>query len=476
MKTTLFNSAVLLLFATLFVSAQPPEGKNWKLVWQDDFNYPNADLDKEWISQNSSSTHVACSRWRENAVVKDGILSLVNKKEKRGDNDWTSGSIWTKKLFKYGYFECRYKYAKHPATNNSFWLMTQWWQKNSIKEGKAFEIDINEGWYPDIFRATVHNWTDLRKKRDKFGTPDHYYTTRTYCLSPDNGSPWHSIELEKPIKTSRIRFSSQNEGRFHLREIRAWQESDLGYPDIRTGGIPPSLSDLKNYAKDAKITATSPLNENFPKYPPSNVIDGKISTSWITSADGEKFIELDFGQEREIGCVQFLTGWESAVDSDKNVIFDRAKLLKSIGKDKDAELVEKREKDGKDHSYVSYIYKYKLEYWDGSKWVEFAAENDGKYVAVDLSEDYYLYGLEWNEDEIVFYFNGVPYRRIKNEFCYHETPIWLSLAILWTLAPLDDSLHLTHMDVDYVKVWQDADDKKSFMRDRTPDELKVSYK
>jgi len=97
----------------------------WDLVWQDEFDYKNEDLDKNWESQNGPSGHILCSRWRENAVVADGILHLINKKERRGGQNWTSGSIWTKRKFKYGYFECRYRYAAATGTNNSFWLMTR---------------------------------------------------------------------------------------------------------------------------------------------------------------------------------------------------------------------------------------------------------------------------------------------------------------------------------------------------------------
>ncbi len=87
----------------------------WELVWEDDFDYPDAQLDERWESQNGPSHHILCSRWRENVVVRDGVLHLINRKENRGGQAWTSGSIWTKRKFKYGYFECRYRYAEDSA-------------------------------------------------------------------------------------------------------------------------------------------------------------------------------------------------------------------------------------------------------------------------------------------------------------------------------------------------------------------------
>jgi hypothetical protein len=61
---------------------------DWKLVWQDEFDYANEELDRNWESQNGPSGHILCSRWRENAVVADGILQLVNRKEQRDGQEW----------------------------------------------------------------------------------------------------------------------------------------------------------------------------------------------------------------------------------------------------------------------------------------------------------------------------------------------------------------------------------------------------
>lgn len=131
---------------------------SYQLIWSDDFDYPNTQLDAGWNAQNGPSGHILCSRWRENAVVENGILHLKNKKENRADQEWTSASIWSKKQFQYGYFECRYKYAAATGTNNSFWLMTT---GISPTQGKKFEIDINEGHYPAEVNTNLHNWSDV---------------------------------------------------------------------------------------------------------------------------------------------------------------------------------------------------------------------------------------------------------------------------------------------------------------------------
>jgi len=132
----------------------------WELVWNDEFDYQTRDeLLKVWESANQPYSHILSSRWPENVEVTGGTVKLVNHKESRGGQDWTSGSIWTRKDFKYGYFECRYKYAAATGTNNSFWLMTRQSAPDPA-DGKRFELDINEGHYPNEVNTCIHNWSD----------------------------------------------------------------------------------------------------------------------------------------------------------------------------------------------------------------------------------------------------------------------------------------------------------------------------
>ena len=71
----------------------------WQLSWNDEFNYPDSELENNWISDNQSyEGFVLCSRWRENAEVHDGILELKARKEKRGDNNWTCGNVCKAKV------------------------------------------------------------------------------------------------------------------------------------------------------------------------------------------------------------------------------------------------------------------------------------------------------------------------------------------------------------------------------------------
>ena len=136
------------------IEVEPMAG--YRLVWQDEFNGTTDDLAAKWNFQNGPSGHILCSRWRENAVETNGLCRLLNKKETRGGQAWTSASLWTKQAFSCGYFECRYRYGAATGLNNSFWLMTQGGTTNT--PGR-FEIDINEGHHPNSVNMNIHNWS-----------------------------------------------------------------------------------------------------------------------------------------------------------------------------------------------------------------------------------------------------------------------------------------------------------------------------
>lgn len=167
-----------------------PEGK-WKLIFNDEFSGPLADVDPGWVFQNSPSLHTLCSRWRENASISNGILHLKARKETRGGQDWTAASLNTRRLFKYGYFECRYRYAKAPGTNNSFWLMTLE-GSGADKKGGKFEIDINEGHAPNKINMNIHNWSGKHWANHKKLIKESMDLSDTYHLY---GLMWSESEL-----------------------------------------------------------------------------------------------------------------------------------------------------------------------------------------------------------------------------------------------------------------------------------------
>ncbi|WP_343330798.1 glycoside hydrolase family 16 protein [Polaribacter staleyi] len=410
LKTTLV--ALFLVFNFLKLEAQQNQKKinldEWKLAWNDEFDYKNKKLDKNWVSQNGPNGHILCSRWRENAVVRDGVLHLENRKEKRGGQEWTSGSIWTRKKFKYGYFEARYRYAAAEATNNSFWLMTQ---GPEPKEGKRFEIDINEGHFPNEVSTNIHQWTDFTI--DKNGKKKHQTNHKgfTYGAKPD-----YTIQLETAIETKKIRFISNNQSKFNLGEFRVYGvNKDGNYPSALSTTADTDIPGLVNYAKSKDVTITT--SGSFKEKDSSHSLtDGNPFSSWTTQNSGQKWVEFTWKENITVGATQFVNGW----------------------------------KDSKGNWY-GLISDYKVQYLKNGEWKDISVLDVTKNY--NFADEYHTYGLEWNEQELIFYFDGKEIRREKNTFCYSETPIWLSLAIIKWSGTVTDAIDGTSMKVDYVRYY-----------------------
>jgi len=163
--------------------------EDWELVFRDEFEGENNSWKEKWNSADNPTGHILSGRYPENIEVRNGFLQLINKKETRNDQNWTSGSVWTKKQFNYGYFEARYRYAPVRGLNQSFWLMSHGTYRGG--EGK-FEIDINEGHYPREINTNYHYMQE----------EEHKSASKTYHVKNDlsedfhvYGLKWHENEL-----------------------------------------------------------------------------------------------------------------------------------------------------------------------------------------------------------------------------------------------------------------------------------------
>lgn len=82
-------------------------------------------------------------------------------------------------------------------------------------------------------------------------------------------------------------------------------------------------------------------------------------------------------------------------------------------------------------------------------------------TGVDLTRDYHVYGLEWNEDELIWYFDGRPVKReptpqdSRNDRKY----ILINLAVggNWPGDPDPDTQLPAHYSIDYVRVYRRDD-------------------
>lgn len=407
---------VLLTFNSQLISENPPlpGGKEkWQLVWNDEFDYPNENLDAEWYSANGPRPGILSSRWRKNAVVSNGTLKLKYIKETLGGQDWTAGSIWTKQEFKYGYFECRFKYPSAPGTNNSFWFISP---KNPTL-GKQFEIDVNEGHYPNEINTNLHNLTDVETVG---GVTTHPTNSKTFNVS--NAKPDYNIILDNPVTTNKIRlFAVNSQGHFHIPEFRIYNVNTAGYPEVFSTTADTDVPGLINFARESStiITVSGTYSSAFL---PAFVVDGTINKHWVSQAEGDKWLQFEFNSNKTIGCIQFINGWSSG------------------------------------GNWVQLLSDYKIQYFNGNEWVDIKSYNS--LDEVDLSKEFHTYGLEWNENELIYYYDRKELRRIPNTFCYSPAPIYLSAAVITGAGPVTDAIDGTQMEVDYIRVYDVVQEDK----------------
>ncbi|HEY8395601.1 MAG TPA: glycoside hydrolase family 16 protein [Bacilli bacterium] len=137
---------------------------NEKLIWADEFDYTGAPDPKKWTHQfgghgwgNNEAQYYTDSL--ENCVVQDGVLKIIARKEKTGDNQYTSARIHTfgNFSFKYGKVLVRARVPKGKGTWPAIWLLG-----NAVREGKGWplggEIDLMEysGQNPDEVVFSLH--------------------------------------------------------------------------------------------------------------------------------------------------------------------------------------------------------------------------------------------------------------------------------------------------------------------------------
>jgi beta-glucanase (GH16 family) len=384
---------------------------DWNLVFADEFEGTPDAWKINWVSDAQAHKHILSSRWPENVSVQDGHLLLTAKKESRGGQDWTAGSIWTKKKFQYGYYEARYRYAQAPGLNNSFWLMNsdRGVEKSLVESGEftVFEIDVNEGHYPNKISTNIH--------RHK---PGRSSDSRSIILG---ARAQVSFPLEIPVKTQRLRLLMRDMSRVSVAEIRAYPPTRQGYPAMVDEKEDPLSvpEDRRNLLVGAKAEANSVLREGFEA---SNVLDGKITNEsrWVGTdrMGGNHELVLDLPEMREIGCIQVFSGWRNKGE------------------------------------WVQGLVDFTIQYWNGSAWVDVARSGGSEGGFQDLSADFHTYGLLWTPTELVFYFDGREIRRESNAFCHHPAPVFLSLAVIHWAGPVTDRIDGTSQVIDYVRIWQ----------------------
>ena len=149
-----------------------PEGKEWKLVWNDEFDGNELDTTKWYYRLHMAGKRHEC--YVEDAISFDGnsniIFHLIEKDGKyysstiqTGENftdrpNGESKNIKPKFLHKYGYYECRCKLQHEYPWWSAFWLQSQNIAILDDPKEAGVEVDIMESFSPGNIIPQMNHW------------------------------------------------------------------------------------------------------------------------------------------------------------------------------------------------------------------------------------------------------------------------------------------------------------------------------
>jgi beta-glucanase (GH16 family) len=85
----------------------------------------------------------------------------------------------------------------------------------------------------------------------------------------------------------------------------------------------------------------------------------------------------------------------------------------------------------------------------------------GYRAGENLADDFHVIAMEWNEKELIFYFDGREIRRLPNIDSHRPISVWFSTYIGdWCGGKATRAVDGTFMEVDWVRVWQKKPSKQ----------------
>lgn len=200
MKVPAKSTAVLLIIALMPLTqlyAAPPDGYQWQMIWQDEFEGETIDATK-WEIMGDWQRRVGW--WLKDDAYLDGNGNLVlrtrrvpnkpNSKQPQhwGTDGYSSGAVRTRGRFEhaYGYYEARMDITRQTGHWPAFWLFNQ--SVNHVgNEGRdGTEIDIMESF--DCIYHTLH-W-------DGYGEAHQSEGKKVLCDRMDEmGQGFHTFGL-----------------------------------------------------------------------------------------------------------------------------------------------------------------------------------------------------------------------------------------------------------------------------------------
>ncbi|MBL6446422.1 family 16 glycosylhydrolase [Fulvivirga sp. 29W222] len=214
MKNVFSISTLLLSFTLSTVSF----GQCPTLVWSDEFDGSSLDLTK-WEPQIGDGCAEGICGWgnnelqyykAENAIVSNGTLKIVAKKERVRNKAYTSARLRTKNLanFTFGRFEARIKLVNGQGFWPAFWMLSAnepyggWPESGEIDIMEGLGQHVNEVFgtihYGDPYPANQFQGTDFKLYDNTFDQEFHVFAVEW----EQNVIRWYVDDVLYQTKTS----------------------------------------------------------------------------------------------------------------------------------------------------------------------------------------------------------------------------------------------------------------------------------
>lgn len=141
-----------------------PVAKGWKLIWSDEFNTNGLPDTTKWgydVGGNgwgNNELEYYTKADTSNAVVRDGKLLIIAKKENKEHNTFTSARLVTKGKgdWRYGRIEVSAKLPIAKGTWPAIWMLPTDWKYGGWPASGEIDIMENVGFMPDTVFGSVH--------------------------------------------------------------------------------------------------------------------------------------------------------------------------------------------------------------------------------------------------------------------------------------------------------------------------------
>jgi beta-glucanase (GH16 family) len=186
----------------------------YRLIWADEFTGNTLDTNR-WDYRTDSK--MWSTQKPDNVSVANGRLIFAVKKEEADDKHYTGAGVISKRTFKYGYYESRFKVPPGAGWHTSFWLQKFDGSGGTNPQASAQELDVceNDSVSPTHYGVNVHQWNPkphVSMGFKKVPTPDLSADFHVFgCeFTPEKVKYFFDGDLVQTVNATKFPHSEQN--------------------------------------------------------------------------------------------------------------------------------------------------------------------------------------------------------------------------------------------------------------------------